>query len=306
MTAGRFSNTQYNISYPFNGSNPSYSNFQLNLTNTTPVYFSSTNNGNLTSQSFSYNVGTPNKDKGAASRYIEFRVKASKNLESSISSIDIHPDSGSHSDPGCSRNKKYKKMVQPTVGSWDPSLNSSGSFTDVDGNKVFIANSWLGNGFGGSATINIHLKRAKFIDNNSTISTYSASNTLNPILSSYITAYHPVYEALRIFRAPQLNPNNDYNKQVLEDEMKDPYIKEIIDHYNSLVNQIPNKFPKPKYGQEEIDNYIKQLQDIRDKGINDIKSAAKKWRIPAIMMILYLTILKRQQAILLKIWIKLI
>ncbi|TPR51637.1 hypothetical protein [Apilactobacillus micheneri] len=293
MTMGRFSNTQYNISYPYGGpsENVMYSNFSLTLNNSAPQYSSIVDkNHNITSQSFSYNVGTPNVKAGAANRYIEFRVKASPDLEQDISSITIKPNYSSPTDPGPIIEHRYENLVGSTVGSWNPSLNSGGSFYDNDPNhgKVFISNSYLGFGFGGSADITIHLKTpeegkkegkmAKFMNENSKIYTYSASNTLypaiDPNIDSSIKAYHPVYEALRIFTPKELNRNNNYNHQILEEEMKDPYIKKITDEYNKLIHDIPNKFPKPKFTQDQINDYINRITKERDDGINTITNEA--------------------------------
>ncbi|TPR39091.1 hypothetical protein DY037_01340 [Apilactobacillus micheneri] len=290
MTMGRFSNTQYNISYPYGGpsENVMYSNFSLTLNNSAPQYNSimDKDNNNIISQSFSYNVGTPNVKAGAANRYIEFRVKASPDLEQDISSITIKPNYSSPTSPDSIIEHKYENLVGSTVGNWNPSLNSGGSFYDNDPNhgKVFISNSYLGFGFGGSANITIHLKKpeegkmAKFMNSNSKIYTYSASNTLypdvDPKIDSSIRAYHPVYEALRIFTPKELNRNNNYNHQILEDEMKDPYIKKIKDEYNKLFHHIPNKFPKPKFTQDQINDYINRITKERDDGINIITNEA--------------------------------
>ncbi|WP_140925337.1 hypothetical protein [Apilactobacillus micheneri] len=280
LTKSRFSDSQYNIAYPFIP-NYIYKKYEPNIISTVPKYNSNDDNG--LSQSLTYTIGSDNSY-GGAERYMEFRVKASKDLEGSIQNISISTNKESFPSiildsyiPPLDNNK-YNKIVSPTVNTsqWKPELKkggNSGTFNDSDNTKVFIANKYIADSNGGTATINIKLKGAKFLNNDSKIYTYVASNSLYPGGANYSLAYHPVYEALRIFGSDQLNPNNDYNKKVLEDEMKDPYIKEIEDHYNSIINEIPSKFPVPPYNQDSINDYKKRLTEDKDKGIADITNA---------------------------------
>lgn len=161
-----------------------------------------------------YQYGYP-ITKGGAERYLEYRVKFSRELEDLVSGISITPV-GAKADPKPSKDKQkynFENRIRQ----------------DSDGHKVFSSGVYLGSGYnGGDANIYITLKRS-FIPQEAFIASYMVSSTevRRPV--------YPSFEAVRILQYE--NFGQLYNEELLKTE-KEEDITRLKRASESLINKI--------------------------------------------------------------------
>ncbi|MEJ6347678.1 hypothetical protein R4Y45_00180 [Holzapfeliella sp. He02] len=195
----------------------------------------------------SYDFGYPISE-GGASRFLEYRIKVSKELSNAISGINIVPI-GAKVDNKPGRNNEH--------------FNFSDRISfDSDGQKVFSSGAYLEDGYnGGEATINIRLN-GTFINEKSYLSSYMLSDT------EYNRPVWPSFQAVR-----NLNYNNFgklYNSTLLKTEQQDA---------NSIIQNEYSKIKK-KLDNSNLSKKIKQqitneLNQIRKNYTNRINSQSK-------------------------------
>lgn len=191
-----------------------------------------------------YQYGYP-MTRGGAERFLEYRVKFSKDLEKIVSGISIDPV-GAKADPRPPNSKK-KYNFENRVGQ------------DSDGYKVFSSGVYLGSGYnGGDANIYITLSRS-FIPQNTFISSYMISST------EVTRPVYPSFEAVRILQYSQFG--KQYNEALLKSE-KDQNIDKLKKTYDDLIKKINDS----SLSQKTKEAVSSDIKDILGKAVQKINS----------------------------------
>lgn len=198
----------------------------------------------LGNYSLDYSYGVPN-EKGGSQRYVEFRMKFSREFEKTIQSVSVEPSDNVKVDNNVP--SKYKGKT-----------NFERVETAPDGGNIYINNIYLDKYHGGSGEVSVKLK-PKFIDQDSKIYAYMRSDTLSNF------RVWPIFDALRIFDYD--NFGSYYNSRILAEQ-----VNSSQNNINKVKKNIDSQVNDSQYSYNTKQRLLNKINSIYNSGVNRINN----------------------------------